>query len=166
MSNDDHLREEQEMEAEALTAIFDDCLEVVSDRQPFEWAIRLWPEPHSSQNDGDGGGDRNGFDGGASNHVGIRIVAKIPTDYPEGANAPEFKVEILKGLTHEHAEELLALANEEAQANVGMPVVYAVCERLREWLLENNVTGMDDLSMYAQMMKREKGKELEEVRVW
>ena len=42
--------------------------------------------------------------------------------------------------------------------------MYAVCERLREWLLENNEKGLDDRSMYTQMMKREKEKEREEVR--
>lgn len=142
------------MEAEALAAIFDDDLEVISATQPFGWAIRLWPEAH-------GGGE--GGDGGAENHVGVRVVADIPLDYPE-VSLPTLRVEVLKGLTDEHAQELLALAEEEARANAGMPALYAVCERLREWLLENNVTGMDDLSMYAQMMKREKDKERDEVR--
>ncbi len=145
--SDEHC-EEQEMEAEALTAIFDDCLEIVSSTQPFEWAISLWPEQHGDATE---------------NHVGIRVRATIPLDYPE-LSPPRLTVEVLKGLTDEHAEELLALANAEAEASAGMPAMYAICERLREWLLENNVKGMDDLSMYAQMMKREKEKEREGVR--
>lgn len=40
--------------------------------------------------------------------------------------------------------------------------MYTVCERLREWLLENNQKGMDDRSMYTQMLKREKEKERKE----
>jgi len=137
------------MEAEALTAIFDDCMEVISASQPFEWAIRLWPEQHVEDDDNE-----------APNHVGIKVIAKIPLDYPEGS-LPELKIEVLKGLTTEHEQELLEMAMEEAENNRGMPAIYAICERLREWLLENNVKGMDDVSMYAQMMKREKEKERE-----
>lgn len=134
--------EEQEMEAEALTAIFDDCLEIVHASQPFEWAIRLWPEQHSPE----------------ENHVGIKLIAKIPLDYPE-ISLPELDIELLKGLTEDHRQDLLVMAKEEAEANMGLPSIFAVCERLREWLAENNVKGMDDVSMYAQMMRREKEKE-------
>lgn len=153
--SDEHC-EEQEMEAEALTAIFDDCMEIQKDSQPFEWAITLWPEQHT-EGDDDGGNDSS-----PTNHVGIQVVATIPLDYPE-VSLPEMKIEILKGLTDEHAHELLDLAMEEAENNRGMPVMYTVCERLREWLLENNEKGMDDQSMYAQMIKREKEKEREAV---
>lgn len=140
--------EEQEMEAEALTAIFDDCFEIVSASQPFEWAISIWPEQHSPE----------------ENHVGIKLLAKIPLDYPE-VSLPTFSIDILKGLANEHQEELLEIAKEEAEANLGLPSIFAVCERLREWLAENNVKGMDDVSMYAQMLRREKEKEKETVRL-
>lgn len=138
--------EEQEMEAEALTAIFDDCLEIVSSTQPFEWAISLWPEQHSPE----------------ENHVGIKLIAKIPLDYPE-SSLPELDIQLLKGLTDDHRMELLAKAREEAEANMGLPCIFAVCEVLREWLAENNQKGQDDLSMYAQMMRRAKEKEKEAV---
>ena len=131
--------EEQEMEQEALAAIFDDALEVVSGEQPFKWAVSIWPEQHSPD----------------ENHVGIKLISSIPLDYPE-MSLPEFDIEMLKGLTNEHKGELLQMAKEEAEANMGMPVVFAVCEKLREWLADNNVKGMDDISMYAQMMRREK----------
>lgn len=142
------------MEAEALTAIFDDCIEIVSASQPFEWVVTLWPEQHHHE----------GTDGGIENHVGIRVRAIIPYQYPDEGSPPQLSIEIVKGLTEDHAKELLDLANDEATANAGMPAMYAICERLREWLIENNVKGMDDLSMYAQMMKREKEKEREGVR--
>lgn len=139
--------EEQEMEQEALQAIFDDALEVVSGSQPFEWAVTIWPEQAAEP---------------GTNHVGIKLKAKIPLDYPE-VSLPEFDMELLKGLTPEHKEELLGIAKEEAEANMGMPVVFAVCEKLREWLADNNVKGMDDVSMYAQMMRREKEAEKQAV---
>ena len=154
----DDLCEEQEMEAEALAAIFDDCLEVISSTQPFEWAVNLWPEQHTVE--GDEGNDND--PDAPQNHVGIKVTAKIPLSYPD-ESLPEFTIKILKGLTEEHEQELLELAMEEAESNRGMPVMYTVCERLREWLLENNQKGMDDRSMYTQMIKREKEKEREEV---
>jgi hypothetical protein len=138
--------EEQEMEAEALTAIFDECFEIVSSTQPFEWAISLWPEQHSPE----------------ENHVGIKLIAKIPLDYPE-SSLPELDIELLKGLTDEHKVKLLSLAKEEAEANLGLPSIFTICELLREWLLENNAKGMDDLSMYAQMIRREKETEKQSV---
>ncbi|OEU22194.1 RWD-domain-containing protein [Fragilariopsis cylindrus CCMP1102] len=153
----DDLCEEQEMEAEALAAIFDDCLEVISSTQPFKWAVNLWPEQHTVEGEE---GDDNDPDA-PQNHVGIKVTAKIPLSYPE-ESLPEFNIKILKGLTEEHEQELLELAMEEAESNRGMPVMYTVCERLREWLLENNQKGMDDRSMYTQMIKREKEKEREE----
>lgn len=150
----DELCEEQEMEAEALAAIFDDCLEIISSTQPFEWAVDLYPEQLAADEEDEDA---------PQNHVGVKVVAKIPLTYPE-ESLPEFSIKVLKGLTEEHEQELLELANEEAENNRGMPVMYAVCERLREWLLENNEKGMDDRSMYTQMLKREKEKEREEVR--
>ena len=149
----EELREEQEMEAEALAAIFEDSLEVISSEQPFEWAVDLYPEQLA--------GDEDDEDA-PQNHVGVKMIAKIPLTYPE-ESLPEFNIKVLKGLTEEHEQELLELANEEAENNRGMPVVYAVAERLREWLLENNEKGMDDRSMYTQMLKRQKEKERDEV---
>mmetsp|Transcript_15317 Transcript_15317/g.38613 ORF Transcript_15317/g.38613 Transcript_15317/m.38613 type:complete len:303 (+) Transcript_15317:275-1183(+) len=148
----EELCEEQEMEAEALAAIFDDCVEIISSTQPFEWAVDLYPEQLAADEEDEDA---------PQNHVGVKLIAKIPLTYPEDS-LPEFSVKVLKGLTEEHEQELVALANEEAESNQGMPVMYAVCERLREWLLENNEKGMDDRSMYTQMLKREKEKEREQ----
>lgn len=147
----EELCEEQEMEAEALAAIFDDCLEIISSTQPFEWAINLYPEQLAADEEDEDA---------PQNHVGVKVVAKIPLTYPE-ESLPEFNVHVLKGLTEEHEQELVELAKKEAENNRGMPVMYAVLERLREWLLENNEKGMDDRSMYTQMLKREKEKERE-----
>jgi hypothetical protein len=57
------------------------------------------------------------------------------------------------------------LANNEAEANSGMPVIFAVCEAVRSWLADNNVKGLDDASMYAQMMRKTKEAERREVSV-
>jgi hypothetical protein len=49
---------------------------------------------------------------------------------------------------------------------MGMPAIYAVCEVIREWLIDNNVKGLDDESMHAQMMRRAKETERSEVRLF
>lgn len=149
--SDQHL-EEQEMEAEALAAIFDTAFEIRSSDQPFEWAVKLVPV--------DCGDDIDEEE--ASNHVMVKLIATIPLDYPE-ESLPQLDLEILKGLSGDNKKELLALADEEAVANEGMPAIFAVCEAVREWLSENNVKGLDDASMHAQMMR--KAKEVERQKV-
>ena len=126
-------------------AIFDDCAEIISSTQPFEWGVTLYPEQH----------------GEGVNYVGIKVIAKIPVDYPE--SLPTIEIEILKGLSDDHKQELAIMAAEEAEANLGLPSIFAVCERLREWLAENNVKGMDDVSMHAQMMRKQKEAAKQEV---
>jgi len=109
----DDLCEEQEMEAEALAAIFEDCLVIISSKQPFEWAVNLWPEQHAADEEDEDA---------PQNHVGIQVVAKIPLTYPE-ESLPNLNINVLKGLTEEHEQELLELAMEEAENNRGMPVI-------------------------------------------
>lgn len=135
--------EEQEMEAEALSAIFDTAFQVTSDTQPFEWTVKLVPV--------DCGGDPD--EEKSQNHVGINLLVTVPLDYPE-MSLPELDVQILKGLTEEHRTELLQMARAEAANNAGMPAIFAICEVLREWLSDNNTRGLDDASMHAQMMRR------------
>lgn len=146
--------EEQEMEAEALGAIFDTSFSVIKDEQPFLWSVKLLPV--------DCGGDDE--EEALQNHVAIKLVAKIPLDYPENS-LPELNVEIIKGLAEEHAQELAELAKTEAQNNAGMPAIFAVCEALREWLADNNEKGLDDASMHAQMMRKQKEAEKSKVSV-
>lgn len=81
----DHYREEQEMEAEALAAIFPDAFEIRSGSQPFVWSIKLVPI--------DTGGDEELNE--KQNYVGVHLVATIPLNYPEEAG-PELDVEIIK----------------------------------------------------------------------
>jgi len=147
----DH-QEEQEMEAEALEAIFMDAFEVRSPSQPFVWSVKLMPV--------DCGGDEE--EENRENHVMVNLIATIPLTYPE-ETLPELDIEVVKGLSKDNKTELVKLANEEAEANEGMPAVFAVCERIKEWLVDNNVKGLDDASMHAQMMRKAKEKERKEV---
>ena len=143
--------EEQEMESEALSAIFDSAFEVIKGEQPFVWSVKLLPV--------DSGGDEEEED--SQNNVGIRLIATIPLDYPE--SRPELDISIVKGLTDEHRVKLVEMADEESRNNEGMPSIFAICEILREWLADNNVKGLDDASMHAQMMRRAKEEEQKKV---
>lgn len=66
-------------------------------------------------------------------------------------------------MSEENRQELLEMAKAEAQSNEGMPAIFAVCEVLREWLGDNNVKGLDDASMHAQMMRKQKEAERNKV---
>ena len=170
----DHV-EEQEMEAEALTAIFDTAFEVTSSEQPFKWTVSLYPV--DTQDDA----ERDEL-----NHVGCRLNVELPVDYPDVL--PSIDIEVIKvctsvlkqiilhkhlltslliitvtpslftlsqGLAEENRTKILEIANEEAEAYMGMPAIYAVCEAIRTWLADNNVKGLDDVSMHAQMMRKQ-----------
>ena len=141
--SDDHA-EEQAMEAEALAAIFDVQFVVTDDGQ---CTIAIYPEQ---------GDDPTSLD--QLNHVGCRLVVTLPATYPEVA--PQLQIDIIKGLTpDEHGVLLQQLAMDEAQANLGVPCIFAVAEVLREWLAAHNQKGLDDQSMHAQMMRKKKQQE-------
>ena len=141
--------EEQELEAEALTAIFDTSFEIIS-TSPNKWSLELFPI------DTEGEDESNEV-----NHVGCNLIVDLPADYPEVL--PELDVSIIRGLGAEHKEALLSLAKEEAEQYTGMPAIYSVCEAMREWLVSNNVKGLDDQSMHAQMTRRAREEEVRKV---
>ena len=143
---DQHANEEQEMEAEALQAIFDTHFTIL---EPQKWQVQIYPEMTADEEELQ-----------QLNHVAVNLIATLPETYPD-QTLPTLDVQIVKGLVDEHQQELLGLANEEAAANEGLPSMYAIAERLREWLAENNQKGLDDLSMHAQMLRKQQAKEKE-----
>jgi hypothetical protein len=145
----DH-EEEQEMEAEALAAIFDTHFNIspASSSGDARWQVEIYPEMTADADELN-----------EVNHVAARLVVELPADYPE--RLPVLACELIKGLVDDHRVALLALAQEEALANEGAPCIFAVVERLREWLAENNQKGLDDLSMHAQMIRKQQAKEKE-----
>ena len=145
--------EEQSLEAEALEAIFDshftklvDDVEKSSSTDPAvpslqRWRIELYPELDQEEC-----------------HVACQLEVTLPETYPEVA--PEVSVQIIQGLTKDHARELTDMAIEEAEANLGVPSIYSISEKLREWLMDNNRPGLDDLSMHAQMLRKQEQSEV------
>ena len=79
----DHI-EEQEMEAEALEAIFDAAFEPISSTPPFQWSVKLVPV--------DCGGDEEEEE--KENHVAVKLLATIPAEYPECL--PVLDIEVIK----------------------------------------------------------------------
>ncbi len=67
----DHM-EEQEMEAEALSAIFDTAFDVRSNEQPFKWSVSLYPVDTHDENERD-----------ELNHVACMLQVELPFDYPD-----------------------------------------------------------------------------------
>ena len=129
--------EEQRDEVEALESIYMEDFVKLSDEPPLRYAIGLVPNP----------GEADG-----ENHVRVTLECTIPAAYPNVG--PEMRVAVDKGLSPKQADELLALANAQADENVGMPMMFTVGEALKEWLVEHNRPGQGDGSMYADMMRR------------
>jgi len=136
MDYDDDEDDEQQMEAQALEAIFDDRFRVLESdpARCRKWCVELFPDLT--------GEDEN------SNHVACKLLVELPPagEYPE-TTLPKFEIELVKGLAVEHVDVLRQLALEEAEANLGVPCVYAVSNRIIEWLAENNKKGLDDRSV-------------------
>ena len=138
---------EQSEELEVLSSIYPLELEVLSAAPPVSIKIRL--VPHAP--------------GGEENHVGIVLLATFPPEYP-GSAPPELTVEVEKGLGRRQKEDLEALADSTAASEgVGVPVIFTVCEALKEWLCDNNVAGQDG-SMYSEMLRREQKKDTDQRR--
>lgn len=131
--------EEQEMEAEALAAIFDTNFVQLSASQ---WSVELFPE--------------TGDD--VTNYVAVKLIVELPSDYPE-ESLPKISIELLKGLAEEHRDLLQSTAEATAEENMGLPMVFTICEVIREWLADNNVKGLDDVSAYATMMRKQQAQE-------
>lgn len=90
--------------------------------------------------------------------VGVAICVEFPTAYP--SIKANITVELEKGLTNKHQDELVILINKCADENIGSPAIFSITEVVKDWLLDNNVAGQDG-SMYADMMRKQQQKEME-----
>ena len=76
--------EEQEMEAEALAAIFDSAFEVISSTPPMQWSVKLRPVDCEGDEEADE----------AENHVAVMLNVTVPEAYPEVL--PNLDIAVLK----------------------------------------------------------------------
>jgi len=124
--------EEQELEVEALTSIFEEGKEFIR-VSPTEFKLKLLPNPA----------------GEGENHVSVTLHVTYTSEYPE--IAPDWELEDVK-LPDEKLEELKAKITETIESSLGMAMIYTVAEATQDYLKENNEK---ELSMHEQMMKRQ-----------
>lgn len=132
-------QEEQEMEIEALTSIFEEGREFFT-ISPTEFRLKLLPCPA-------GEGD---------NHVEATLHVTYTAEYPEVA--PDWELQDVK-LPDEKLPQLKAKIEETIDASLGMAMIYSVAEAMQDWLKENNIK---PLSMHEEMMQRAGGDEPDE----
>lgn len=125
-------QEEQELEIEALTSIFEENKEFkrISDT---EFKLQLLPFP----------------DGSSDNHVQATLHITYGPEYPD--TAPDWELEQVDSIPEDKLPDLKGKIEEVVNDMMGMAMVYSMAEACQDWLKENN-TKM--LSMHEEMMKR------------
>jgi len=133
-------KEEQELELEALTSIFEEGKELqkISDT---EFTLKFKPYPQDEQ----------------ENYVGATLRIAYTDEYPD--TPPEWELQDIVGLSDDKVEELKSKVEESIETSLGMAMVYTISEMCQDWLKENNVKA---LSMHEEMMKRLGGDEANE----
>mmetsp|Transcript_16171 Transcript_16171/g.50683 ORF Transcript_16171/g.50683 Transcript_16171/m.50683 type:complete len:252 (-) Transcript_16171:21-776(-) len=124
---------EREMEAEALTAIFMEDLEIEN-----EVCYRVQLEPEAS----------------GTVHVSVRLVAVVDETYPSSSR-PTLSIESSKGLSKALVDEVLSVASSAAAECEGSVCIFETASAVKSWLTEHNEPGLSDDSMYANMLRRE-----------
>jgi len=125
-------KEEQELELEALTSIFEEGkeFEKISDT---EFLLRFKPFPNDEE----------------ENHVGLTLKIGYTDTYPE--TAPDWELQDIVGLPDEKVDALKKKVEESIEESLGMAMIYTVSEMCQDWLKDNNVKM---LSMHEEMMQR------------
>jgi len=167
----DKMEQEQSDEIEVLQSIFPDEFELVN-QTPWIFKIHLVPNPGNQDNNHGNYFFFNSLSHCTINHplakilillyyiyiVAVAVCVEFPTLYPSvKANVT---IELEKGLTNKHQDELVILINKCSDDNIGSPAIFAITEVVKEWLLDNNVAGQDG-SMYADMMRKQQQKDME-----
>lgn len=124
-------KEEQELELEALTSIFEEGkeFEKISDT---EFLLKFKPYPQDEE----------------ENFVGVTLRISYTDEYPD--TAPEWELQDTWGLPDPKVETLKSKVEESIAESLGMAMVYQVAEMCQDWLKENNEK---ELSMHEQMLK-------------
>jgi hypothetical protein len=144
--------EEQVMEMEALEAIYPEeyCVlqapSAAAGAPPGKFTVVLVPLA----------GDD------AVNHVSTKLSVTYTPSYPE--ELPELLFESVKGLSPEQCEELRTVCLEECEENLGMAMVFTVCETAKQWMEERNVASKGDGSAHERMLQRQRDADIVKAR--
>ena len=134
--SDDEYEEEQEMEMEALQAMFLDGEYKQVDEKSF--LLTLVPIQ--------GGTDED-------NHVSVHLACKYTPKYPD--EKADISIQIVKGLKECQRKELEQLVDRCQEENIGMPCVYSLTDVVNEYLLNNNRPAGDG-SIHSEMLERQR----------
>lgn len=129
--------EDQDMEIEALEAIFQQDFKLTKPSPGAQFELTLLPTTNI-------------------NHVILLMKVVFPPKYPDVA--PQIELVPEKGLQPKHIRELTALTQKSVNDGIGEVMIFAVSEVLKEWLVEHNQPEKD---LHEQMMERNKVAESE-----
>jgi len=133
--------EEQAMELEAIEAIYGDDYKKLEENTSggiATFEVTLVPEAGADED---------------VNHVSVAMRVAFTATYPEAP--PELSVRVVRRgaimdeMVGEFEKELREAATSEEL--LGQPMVYALAEKVQEWLVEHNKPEMD---MHSEMMAR------------
>jgi len=110
--------EEQEMELQALEAIFMSDFTIQSNIVPFQFTIVINPAEEDESN------------------VGVVLSISLPENYPEDSPAIEYQT--VKGLKGSALVELDSIIEEEIESNRGTAMIFSIVQRVKDWLIERN----------------------------
>ncbi|EFA80222.1 putative protein serine/threonine kinase [Heterostelium album PN500] len=144
-----HLSEEQQMEVDALAAIFqDDFLSLPApsfSNETFRFQIIVRPFfgdlDESTQNEC---------------HVVVSLTFGFTSLYP--TTPPHIQVNVVKGLPNKNAEELEELMNEEANTKLNNQMIFDLCGFAREYLAQHNEKPSGK-SFHDQMVEQQREQE-------
>ena len=127
--------EEQDMELQALEAIYMEDFTREAGASPPSFELSLVPET-----------------GGEDSHVSLALKVTYTALYPE--EAPELSCRPLRGFTPDQTAVCEALLREAAASDelLGQAMVYMLAEKAQEWMAERNVP--ENRDMHTEMMKR------------
>uniref|UniRef100_H3GEA7 RWD domain-containing protein n=1 Tax=Phytophthora ramorum TaxID=164328 RepID=H3GEA7_PHYRM len=132
------------MEVEALEAIYMDEFTKLSD-EPLTYQVHVVPNQD-----------------GENNFVAMLLKAEIPDTYPDVE--PKLDIIVKKGLADSQLKEIKQLLDQQVEENMGMAMMYTLCEAVREYLVENNREGNDG-SEHQEMLRRMELKKKKEDKV-
>jgi len=134
-------KEEQTNELSALESIFADDFKLTGE-DPYSFTIQLVPCP---------GGDEE------ENHIAVSVDVSFPEKYPDEVCMVQVNNE--KSLAESQVLHLQTMAEETAEANVGMAMVFAITSAIQEWMQDNN---KPELTAHEQIMAKIQEEEEEE----
>ena len=112
--------EEQSSELEAIQYIFMDYLTIKEER-PYKFDVVL--NSHSEKE---------------NNHLVLKLTFELPDAYPNEAPLIRIKNLALDIIDNNKILDFEKLVNEKAEQSLGTPMIYEICEALREILSEMN----------------------------